>query len=771
VLGFYLDATLMKPVSRATPKRFLVPTAGGTKTSSLWLGDPDPVAPAITYVFDGNIAIRPSGTDAVLRVRLKRTQDTTYGFPGTPVLFAVTELQSGVAHAIQVDVQVTVQGGIVAEFVDWGLETNGYRVSGTNSATEPRTVAEAEGYMLRRDQALPQRLRLLPLGREVATALPGFQIGRYRWRDDKTINAKVLVPTKWDPNIERIGIEKFIAGIGDNDDLKPVQVEEAADSLYTRIQRGHYFTGPKGYFLPATPALEFLPAHATGHVLAQKPRATLPIFVGTYRLDGQGFYEKDIEFRTVCAVPVPDLGDDWCVVDPKTKQVTLSRALTPQTLFLGILSGNTTEYFDLPVYPVNAVTRVYLDRGLGNAPLECPNWTFDREQGTLELPRPVDYIEDGAPVYGRAGEPVYITVTPAVAVLYETDAGPTRQLPVDVNPAFAGIAGGYLYLQHRRQRVSSIVLACDKPLIAIPPTYATGYVGMVAYGPVYFDDYALLTATAYSKVSGETVPNAHLRVVVDPVKFTGLINYRDPVVQAVDVVTGGDGTANLVFIPKTGFGTYIPTIAAAGGNGGVATTTLVNDTLVLPAPVPISQIRDVHEGWLVTAYAVYNNNPLFGTVAFQPNLGMIQWTTVGTPGHADYKTNGMRDAFRHGKTLLRPIQALDAAGKNYDDPAFDGAVKRLVFGEAIPTGPTVGAYFITYVQRVTVQLKAVNSTVISNTVLLDMAVPSLIVENPWLILDDARDDADKTWDALQGTLQGALTHFRLGWQSPIPFIT
>jgi hypothetical protein len=51
--------------------------------------------------------------------------------------------------------------------------------------------------------------------------------------------------------------------------------------------------------------------------------------------------------------------------------------------------------------------------------------------------------------------------------------------------------------------------------------------------------------------------------------FTGLLNYQDPLNETVEVVTGGDGTANLIFIPKAGFGAYVPTVAASGSLAGV----------------------------------------------------------------------------------------------------------------------------------------------------------------------------------------------------------
>ena len=185
-------------------------------------------------------------------------------------------------------------------------------------------------------------------------------------------------------------------------------------------------------------------------------------------------------------------------------------------------------------------------------------------------------------------------------------------------------------------------MSCDKPIIPIPAT-STSIIGLIAYGPVYFtNDYALLKVTAYG-LSGQPVPNAELNVVVDPSTFTGTINYQDPLTTTVTAITGGDGTANLVFLPTGGFGVWIPTIAASGGLGGVATTNITDDTLVLPADVQLGQIWNSQEGWLVTTYTVANNDPLFGMVGGDPSLGEIVWQTIGTPGASNYQTNGEID--------------------------------------------------------------------------------------------------------------------------------
>jgi hypothetical protein len=86
--------------------------------------------------------------------------------------------------------------------------------------------------------------------------------------------------------------------------------------------------------------------------------------------------------------------------------------------------------------------------------------------------------------------------------------------PVDLNPAFAGIARGFLYLEHRKRRPVSIELDCDKPRIITPQGYQM-VSGLVSFGPVFYEnDFALLRGVAFGSDAGDVVPGARLKVVV-----------------------------------------------------------------------------------------------------------------------------------------------------------------------------------------------------------------------------------------------------------------
>ena len=102
----------------------------------------------------------------------------------------------------------------------------------------------------------------------------------------------------------------------------------------------------------------------------------------------------------------------------------------------------------------------------------------------------------------------------------------------------------------------------------------------------------------------------------------------------------------------------------------------------------------------------------------------------------------------NSSNLIRPVHALDSAGRDYTDSLFNGDVIKLVYGQTLPTVSTIGAYFITFTQRVLIKVQAVDSNVVSNSILIEMAPAPLISNNVWLILNDQ--------------INGILNQYRLG---------
>jgi hypothetical protein len=763
-LNLYLNASCTLPVSSGTPLRFLVSPDGGTKTKSIWLADPD-TSLYVKYLSNQNIQIFMAGMDlnSGISIELKRGDQSVYNFAGMPAILTTNTLLVGVGNAVKIDVRITVAPGVDREFVDWWIETSNLfpTSNGGLVSVDPDAVmmtAKAIGQVSRREAGLPVSIKVLPKSREVLRTNPGFVVGEYRWRDENTRNATALVSSHWDMDPDEIGREKFIAGIGDASDLEAQDVEQniTSDSVFMRIKGGHYFTGSDGYYFPNNPVLQFVKSDAANltHTLDPKPASQKPIYVGTYKLDAQEFYDTEIQYEYVGTLLNPDgsartdLPEKYFTVDRVESTVTINTGMIGRVIYLGTLSGTPTDYFDLRVYPVDNVTRVFIDRGDGIDPVVCTDYIFDRNEGTIVIPSPTG---TGISIPGGVtGEAVFAEITPALAILYEAEPVTTTRLldNLELNPAFSGLPSGHVYLQHRRIKPESLVLSCDKPRIEIPASQAS-VIGLVAYGPVLQkNDYALLSCTAYGSLPNEVVSNARLIVIVDS-DFTGLINYKDPQIETIEVITGGDGSVNLIYLPKAHFGLYEPLSALTVVSGP-------SRKLHLPEPVSISQIRNDQDGWLVATYWVRDNNPIMGKVGADATLGEVAWQTEGTPGTADYHTNGMREPWRTAPVgdapLVRPTQALDVNGHNYDHISFTGLVTDLIYASVPTDTGSTGAYFVSFLQRVSIKMQVKDSDIFSNTIMLQLETPEVILENPWLVIND--------------DIQGFLNQYRLGWIRP-----
>ena len=142
------------------------------------------------------------------------------------------------------------------------------------------------------------------------------------------------------------------------------------------------------------------------------PVPQLPIFVGNYILDSQGFYEKFIEYRYEAILTNPngsartDLPALYYTINLQTQQLTLN---VPQPYLnvsdLGSVSGQSNDYFNLPVYPTDAIIAIYVDRGAAYPHLYATAWTYDRELGTVVVPSIPGAL---------SGQPLYVIYTPAV---------------------------------------------------------------------------------------------------------------------------------------------------------------------------------------------------------------------------------------------------------------------------------------------------------------------------------------------------------------------
>jgi hypothetical protein len=782
VLQFFKDAALTRPALQAAPKYFLFPESGGVKETSLWLADvyyvvvmedakagatdikldqtaeipatgtlagpgdltlgytaktanSITVAPLdapvnkgtilkanTTYTTSGNLTVFSVGQQYV-QVALKAEADSSFNLPTVPYIYP-TALNQPV---VRVDLRVACEAGAETDMDGIKLE-----VSGIANADLGWTDRTATGWIVvsRRSQALKQQLRVLAPGREVSDTVPGFVFGEHRWRDHDEINAESVVPTQWDTDVVKIGAERFVAGIGHADDLQLISLKKTGTAIQPRMKGGHYFTGHLGYYLPVNPKLEFLNVNEASedftYLLEQTPKAQKPVFVGRWRLDQYGYYDKAVDYRYVgkrfSADSEFDPADHGCqyTLDRKNKKLRLNNGLPQETIFVGVGTDDASVTLDMPIHPVAAVTAVYCDSYSAEGQLTrsyCSDYVFSQADGTLLVTQNTDsgQIWDGKPIFAEC--------TPAVAVLYEAEDvnGTDSRIitDIDLNPAFAGIAKGNFYLMHRRWKPRSLQLYADKPRIPMPASMSS-LENYVAFGPVFYErDYAMLLVTAYGTGEKDLVPNVRLRVVADE-NFQGYLNYQNPLTDTVEVITGGDGSAGLVYVPNKSYGVYIDP----------ATSIENGDTFVLPDELPYAQVFNAQDWWLTKVYVVRNDDPYLGMVGADASKGQLPWTTLGTPSTAGYQTNGRRVLLRDATNQpLMPAEAYDSEGRTPSQPGFTG-VKKLKFSSALPTGDYVGAFFLSYLGRVTLKLVSDDYGLESNSVLLQLSAPEEIVDAP-----------------------------------------
>lgn len=810
MLNFYTDSALNNQITSAYTERICMPSAGGSKIVSVYLGDPystflatatsagattvflqdtsefltsgtatingvdftytgttndsltgcsgvpaatigTTIRPHTIYVASGNVTVYPTGIGFTpeFSIQLSSNYPTVgFGFAQNPVIYSSTYID--IQTPLRVYIQANVLAGAIADFTNWGLSTSGFAIRDISDNT-PATTTEGlvqpymYGEIYRADQSPTFNQRIFQLSRQITNLNPGFVVGEYRWRDKQTINGYGFIPPNWNLDPVAIGTQKFQSGIGYGSDLEVIDLVAVGTSIYPVLNGGQYFYEPFRNYLPVDPVVEILNGTVLNHTLTQTPVPQTPIEVGLWLLNTNGAYLPGTVYSYTGVLNNPDgtartdLPEYYFSINRTTNVVTLNTVMPTQTMYMGQIQGTTTV-FNLPAYPITSAISIYAYYG-GAKPNAYASYTAFNDtnrQVTVTIPGT------------NPGDGVYIEFSPTLMCLYDVGIGSRTETSVDINPANAGIASGYYYLEHRSRTISSITLVSDKPEIDIPATF-TSVINVIAYGPVYSQgDYSILTGAA-TTASGEVVPGATLNVIVG-VGFTGLINYVDPVTEPVTVVTGGDGEVNFIYTPFGQPGYYIPPVAATGSLAGLKTTTIVNDTLVLPVPISISQIWNASEGWLVYTYNVLNNQPFYGQIGANTSLGQIPYVTTGTEGGSNWQSNGEIIVLSNGSNYVYPINALDSNGNSYTSDEFSGNVTQLVYASSMLTTTDIGAYFVSYLQRVTIQLFDPNTGIYSNTVILQMQYPSVIQDNEWLYLNNATS--------------GLLNSFRLGWVNP-----
>ena len=799
MLTWYKDAALTKPVTGSSPVWIFSPPQGTTRTLSLWLADTSAVviiraaAVGATSIYlatgdffpsTGSILVNgatiayTANTGGVLTVAplavaipinslaypvqtysgatdlmftssgslacsLKLPAQSQYGIPNTALLTNIASASSlgstGPVALAQINVKVVVPAGDTAEIADVRVATCPLTSTLTPGQYE---LVQAVFVVERLDQSLSQCFRIFPASEIVQPNPPGFTWGQYRWRDESDINAQTVVPTEWDLDVNAIGREKFIAGIGHGDDLQPLELQQNGDSIKLLIQNGAYFTGPNRYFLPSDDGL-VVQAPLNGQLQIQLPvavRSQKPIYVGAMQIDSEGYYDDFVRYDCRWGGIDPTDSSYQFTLDATRTLITLSQGFSLTRMYLGSVPDSASATFDLPIVPVANVTQVTMGP-YGSLPEQLvQGFSVDYKAGSVT-------VQIASPDT-NATRDLFIYCQPAVMVIYEPDIdnpAETLTVPVELNPAFTGIDSGYVYLEHRKRRSASIQLSCDKPRVVIPAQFEM-VSGLVAFGPVFYEnDYALLEAEAFSEVAGEAVPGATLQVIPGS-PFSGLVNSQDPVAGPVYLNTGADGTISFVYTPPDAFGQYLATSSVNGTD------------VTLPAGIPLQQVWNSTSGWLARLYAVYNDDPFFGIVGGLTGLGEVIWQAIGDPGTTGYRTNGKRVPLMAGSDPLLPVNAFDSNGVAYNASGFNGFVSKLRYGIDLPSASYIGSYFLTYIGWVSLTVQDTVTGVVSNQIILDLEAPPAIVD----------EDGISGYLTLDEGASGRLNQNRLGGLAVLP---
>jgi hypothetical protein len=128
-------------------------------------------------------------------------------------------------------------------------------------------------------------------------------------------------------------------------------------------------------------------------------------------------------------------------------------------------------------------------------------------------------------------------------------------------------------------------------------------------------------------------------------------------------------------------------------------------------------------------------------------------TSPNETGYPQYSLGtGYRVLWQMQGSGVNPLYAIDDKGNPSTSPAFDGTVAKLVYPYDLPNDSYIVAFYISYIQTVSLMLQAVDSNVKSNVIYIQMGTPPVFNENPFLIIQDK--------------VQGRLNLYRLGGAWP-----
>ena len=280
--------------------------------------------------------------------------------------------------------------------------------------------------------------RVIPESRRVRGEY-GLIYGSHVWNRRAGINAMPLVEHACDQDVEAVGIEKFTSGVSMKWDLAPAGFVKEQHDIHPKIGPGFYFIGPDRHFLPSSDGgVRIYRLYGDGQEIDLETRVAelSPVFCGIYRRDSRGYYNTWKEYyafyRQPDAAEIPS--GLWCRVNRENGRIILHGDAGLSNEMIAVapsVDAPSDIWFDLPVYPVWQIARVYaLDPS--NRQREVMVVSFDRDNGRVRL-----RIEPGL-----TGHRLMLDYVPGVAVVFQpkNESGATRiERSINLNPAFSGL--------------------------------------------------------------------------------------------------------------------------------------------------------------------------------------------------------------------------------------------------------------------------------------------------------------------------------------------
>jgi hypothetical protein len=422
--------------------------------------------------------------------------------------------------------------------------------------------------------------------------IEGWKYDETRWGTDLEDNAAFSVPTLWDPST--LGISNnFVTGIGDNNDLKVLQVVEKQDDFVNawrpEVLHGHYYVSQNEYYLHSDDGVVeyptysgMVPSGGNTFQLNYTPKLGIPIIARSYEWDddaGQYTIDRDIRKKidfsgqvTTSGILPTRVGPNivWQNVSTAEKEFLLDYATVPPTVYFNqqiveqvgefytTLSGLSTnelnlmdevgtagaeanQQYQLRYSPVDRTMPIQLlmdYEGAGIVEWDVVETLTSGVFNQAALDYDLGIIkfggaeEGGLPPYGSS---IRLAYHKTVGVEYE----PTNSRDIvggddsDLNPIRRYSGSGFVHLRRTALDVHSLTLTAQLPEIS------SNY-----YGPLFLgNDYAVLECEALAR-SGETIEG--LRVNFEILDFSAGSFGAD---ETAIGITNGEGVAKTIYNP------------------------------------------------------------------------------------------------------------------------------------------------------------------------------------------------------------------------------